>query len=59
MGVQLPDHGQRGGKLECGVINVGRRLANDFEESGHKVKAVYGSIEEGVDVDGLLNLTWG
>jgi len=58
MGVQLSNHGRWGGKLKCRVVDVGYRLADHFEELGHKVEEVYDSLGNGVKVDGDLNLTW-
>ena len=58
MAIQLPNHGRRGDKLKCRVVDVRSRLADHFEELGHKAKEVYGSLQNGVNVDGDLNLTW-
>jgi len=57
MAIQLPNHGRRGGKLKCRVVDVGSRLADHFEEHRHKAEGVYGCLENGVNVDGDLNLT--
>lgn len=52
MGIQLPNHGRRGGELKCRVVDVGFGLANYFEKCSHKVEEVRGSVGKGVDVDG-------
>jgi len=57
MGIQLPNHGLWGDKLKCRVVDMGSRLADHFEEHRHKAEEVYGSPENGVNVDGDPNLT--
>jgi len=57
MAIQLPNHGRWGGKLKRRVVDVGSRLADHFNERSHKAEEVYGSLENGVHVDGDLNPT--
>ena len=44
-----------GGKLECGVVNVGPRLTDDLEELGHEAEAISGRVVQGIDIDRNLN----
>jgi len=48
---------QRGGKQECGVVNVRSRLANDLKKFSHKPEAVCSGVENRSRVDGHLSLT--
>jgi hypothetical protein len=48
-----------GSEQKCGVVDVGRRLADDLEEFGHEVEAINGGVMECGNIAGCLNLTLG
>jgi len=55
--MQLPNNRRVWSKLDCGVVDMGSGLADDFEEFRHEAEAVSSGVEKIVDINGFLNLT--
>ena len=52
--VELPDNRGHGAQLEGGVINVGSRSIDGFEELGHEMEAVSGGIQKLIILGNLV-----
>ena len=56
--IQFSNQRRVGGKLKCGMIDVGPRLADDLEKFGYKSEAVTGNLKKRPNIDGDLDLVF-
>ena len=55
--IQFSDNRGPWSELDRRVVDVGSGQADDLEEFCDEPEEISGGVEEGVDVDGYLNLT--